>query len=349
MARRIDDGDVAQAQLALGRQLVQLLGPRDSIGVLAHMKARLSVDDIWTLMLDGESPNDSAMTEDAEVHDDAVTSIAAAADATPRAAGAPDAPLLHETSVIRKWYHVGENYWVEAPKTLDGVLGGLSEVHSDDIVQSRSFLRHVQSKFSVGATCALDVGAGIGRVTASLLAHHFSVVDLLEQDAGMLHVARTSLMCSATGDSGETAGASGVARDFFCCGMQDFEWPPGVTYDVVWLQWVVGCVLDVHLVAFLRNAAGALRENGCIIVKDNHSREPDAFWYDIEDNSIARSRAYFEKLVGMAGLMVLDAVEERDWDDELLPVTTYALRPRPSPAEVFRRNKAAAQAEGTMA
>lgn len=79
-----------------------------------------------------------------------------------------------------------------------------------------------------GTSCALDCGAGIGRVTKTLLLPLFGVVDMVDVTEDFLVKAKTYL-----GEEGKRV------RNFFCCGLQDFS-PEPLSYDVIWIQWVIG-------------------------------------------------------------------------------------------------------------
>lgn len=79
-----------------------------------------------------------------------------------------------------------------------------------------------------GTSCALDCGAGIGRITKRLLLPLFEVVDMVDVTQDFLVTAKTYL-----GEEGKRV------RNYFCCGLQDFSPEPGA-YDVIWIQWVIG-------------------------------------------------------------------------------------------------------------
>lgn len=79
-----------------------------------------------------------------------------------------------------------------------------------------------------GTSCALDCGAGIGRITKRLLLPLFRVVDMVDVTEDFLVKAKTYL-----GEEGKRV------RNYFCCGLQDFS-PEPHSYDVIWIQWVIG-------------------------------------------------------------------------------------------------------------
>jgi len=184
------------------------------------------------------------------------------------------------------------------------------------------------------------------------------------------------------------------------------------TYDCIWLQWVIGCVLDTDFIALLQDAAAALTPptpgrsdgfgGGVIVIKDNvllrrpppkpaadaddaaeaptsdatDGAEPVAaatdstvdagaaagsasasasgsgaaaaampawqaqrplcpcsysdhfYMYDKDDHSISRSERYLLLLLERAGMEVVAAAQQEQWDFDLFPVMMYALRPR---------------------
>lgn len=77
----------------------------------------------------------------------------------------------------------------------------------------------------------MDCGAGIGRITKRLLLPLFGVVDMVDVTEDFLIKAKTYL-----GEEGKRV------RNYFCCGLQDFSPEPN-SYDVIWIQWVIGELL----------------------------------------------------------------------------------------------------------
>lgn len=72
---------------------------------------------------------------------------------------------------------------------MDGVLGGYGKVHPVDSDTSCSFLDGFKDKIGHGR--ALDCGAGIGRVTKSVLLDRFEAIDLVEPSEVQLQEAKT--------------------------------------------------------------------------------------------------------------------------------------------------------------
>lgn len=91
---------------------------------------------------------------------------------------------------------------------------------------SRSLLQDGPNR--TGTTRALDCGAGIGRITKRLLLPLFKTVDMVDVTEDFLTKAKSYL-----GEEGRRV------RNYFCCGLQDFSPEPN-SYDVIWIQWVIG-------------------------------------------------------------------------------------------------------------
>ena len=71
------------------------------------------------------------------------------------------------------WYELGKAHWERAQATNDGVTSGIGPLHDMDIADSRRFLTAGEAPlwpsptFRAGSR-ALDIGAGIGRVSDAL-------------------------------------------------------------------------------------------------------------------------------------------------------------------------------------
>lgn len=93
---------------------------------------------------------------------------------------------------------------------------------------SPSWLLFQDGPNRTGTTRALDCGAGIGRITKRLLLPLFKTVDMVDVTEDFLTKAKSYL-----GEEGRRV------RNYFCCGLQDFS-PEANSYDVIWIQWVIG-------------------------------------------------------------------------------------------------------------
>lgn len=173
---------------------------------------------------------------------------------------------------------------------------------------------------------ALDVGAGVGRVTADVLLHLVSDVVLLEPVEPFVNEALNRARASA---SNRTNGAKvswpGLADQsksvtILQGTLQDFHprmphrarfldrvgyQPPrpqdgvGAGFDVIWCQWCLGHLSDSDLILFLQRSLESLNDHArsLIVVKENvcsdgPQGEPVEM-FDEEDSSLTR----FESVV----------------------------------------------------
>ena len=120
-----------------------------------------------------------------------------------------------------------------------------------------------------------DCGAGIGRVSKFLLLPRFKHVDLVEQSPRLLEA------------SADYIGPPDNARTTaVLIGLQDFSPEPN-SYDIIWIQWVIGHLHDLDFISFFRRCSAGLREGGLIILKDNCC-DHWTFVLDKTDSSVSR-------------------------------------------------------------
>ena len=116
-----------------------------------------------------------------------------------------------------EWYAGGFSYWSGEAATNDGMLGGFADVDIADTADSLKFMKRCgalpESQRNGGSRVirALDVGAGIGRVTGGALLQLADTVDLLESDAKFVERAKGAL-----------AWAAPRVERFHCQPMQEF-------------------------------------------------------------------------------------------------------------------------------
>ncbi|KAG2134387.1 alpha-N-methyltransferase NTM1 [Suillus bovinus] len=209
----------------------------------------------------------------------------------------------------------GIQYWATQPANYDGVLGGFGtgSLPRVDSLGSRRFLLDLLPELSTVPSPfqslsgppsktqrvrALDVGAGVGRVTSDVLLHLVSDVVLLEPVEPFINEARSRGKASESGseinDSGYRVLWKGIADrsksvTFFKGALQSFDpIAPGTPldrvgylpqdgddetetgFDVIWCQWCLGHLKDDDLAQFLQRSKKALRDTrSLIVVKEN--------------------------------------------------------------------------------
>ncbi|KAF9013867.1 methyltransferase domain-containing protein [Cyathus striatus] len=270
----------------------------------------------------------------------------------------------------------GIEYWNTQPANLDGVLGGFGSGSLPRIesLGSRLFLLNLFPELSTVPSAfkplnstssshrirALDVGAGIGRVTADTLLHLVDDVVLLEPVDGFVQEALSRAQDSATGTSTVDRPAwNGLADKsksvtILQGTLQEFDplnphrakfldrvgyQPPrpqddiGIGFDVIWCQWCLGHLSDDDLVAFLRRCQAALRVTkkgrSLIVVKENVCSDlngsPDTV-FDEQDSSLTRSDLAWKKIFHDAGLKLAREQVQKGLPEGLYAVKMYALR-----------------------
>ncbi|CAL1269384.1 unnamed protein product [Larinioides sclopetarius] len=218
------------------------------------------------------------------------------------------------------FYAKGKSYWENVPATIDGMLGGHSNVFKADIQASSRFINNfLQDKTRpLGTDYALDCGSGIGRITKHFLLKFFKSVDMVEQNKNFLDASNAYL----------DEDASRVLRKFnsvdaCLTGLQDFV-PDENCYDVIWIQWVIGYLADDDFISFLKRCKKGLKENGIVVIKDNISScDTDV---DHEDGSVTRPRQDILDVVSEAGLELLAERKQYKFPKGLYEVRMFALR-----------------------
>lgn len=273
-----------------------------------------------------------------------------------------DHPVSSSMDVL--WYNKAFQYWESAencPITDDGVLGGYGRVTPMDTRDSHAFIDRLLALHEHGENSeehpklklgrAADCGAGIGRVTKNVLLPRFERVDLVEQSPRLLAAAPRYMLSTNNNNSGTVNIAANTVVDnprdeelatllreritLINLGLQDFAPEPG-TYDVIWIQWVIGHLHDLDCINFFRRCSRGLRPGGVIVLKDNllldtPSEKAATFIWDRDDSSVARHLRYMQLLLTLAGLQIVLQVQQTGFPEELLPVLMLAIAPVPNP------------------
>ena len=163
----------------------------------------------------------------------------------------------------------------------------------------------------MGRSRALDVGAGIGRVTKHVLEPRFAAIDLLDPSFSLLSQAKSFIN-------------SPKVEEALCVGLQDFKFTR--MYDCIWVQWVWCYLTDTDLLAFFAQAKQHLSAGGMIFAKENV--HDTGFYVDKDDNSVVRSDTLYLELFQEAGFEVLKHMYQPGFPDDLYNISFWALRPK---------------------
>lgn len=220
-----------------------------------------------------------------------------------------------------KWYDDVIEYWKTMTPDVKGMLQGYEgceEVSNTDCIGSQVFLEHLKADghLKTDLVRALDCGGGVGRVSKGVLTKCFKTVDILEQ------------MPSFTAKIREYLGEEDAPKceNIFTESIQDFQ--PQVQvhrYDMVWIQWVVGHITDVDLVAFLSRCVKALTHGGLICLKENVSGVDPVF--DEDDCSVTRNKEKFDQIFKAAKLEVVSTSRQKGFPKDFFAVDMIALKP----------------------
>lgn len=224
-----------------------------------------------------------------------------------------------DTKVGDDFYAKGIEYWSQINPTIDGMLGGFTQVATPDIRGSRRllsrFMKPLSEKSVREKRRALDCGCGIGRVTNELLLDYAHTVDLLDATQAFLDEAKNYLGPKKYERIGHC----------FCSPLHSFTPPKNLKYDLIWCQWVTGHLTDKDFVAFLEVCKEILKPDGLIVIKDN-TTSSDESDDDMKDSSVTRPRWLYLKIFQLAGLRVVADTRQTHLPKELYPVRMFALR-----------------------
>ena len=248
-------------------------------------------------------------------------------------------PLVGTSKVSSpQWYNKSHAYWHKesnVPATIDGMLGGYATLSARDLQTSHLFLQDIINERLLlkkrydnreqvedkEAFRSCECGAGIGRVTKGLfLPFGFQSCHLVETSSRLLEAAPSYI-----GEIDATEKCN-----YIHAGLQNFS-PEPSTYDIIWVQWVIGYLTDWHAVEFFIRMGKALKPGGAIVLKDNTCTD-EAFLADKGDSDVTRSLGYLMALVQESGLTVVkdgnreDMIQwQDDFPDEIFPVPMIAL------------------------
>ena len=232
------------------------------------------------------------------------------------------------------WWHVDESEWYESTlkhwttavssESDDGVLGGFGSIDAVDVEGSLKFLAEwhgADTTLPRPDTCALDCGAGIGRVSEGVLLKVFERVQLVEVSTCLL--ARAEKKLSASHAPGRC--------EFVAASLREYE-PATGSIDVAWVQWILGHLTDNDVLRLLQRCRAALRPGGAVIVKENNAapkmcEQRGIYTLDEPNANVIRSHTHHLTLFKLAGLKVVRFKVQEGFPDELYAVRMYLLVP----------------------
>lgn len=214
------------------------------------------------------------------------------------------------------WYDITKKHWEKCEGTDKGMLGGNIELHNLDIKASKELIKNYVSKKFLKTNSLLEVGAGIGRVTKSLLVNYFDNIYLVEQDKMFVDTAKKNL--NEFKNVKEII-QSPMQKTFENSNLKDLK------FSCIWLQWCLENIDDNDLERLLCECKEHLEEKGVIFIKENVVEDNDEVVINDIDYSRVRTDKLYKEIIKKSGLKVFKHMRHPDWDTEFMPVSIYIL------------------------
>eukprot|EP00438_Fugacium_kawagutii_P035490 Skav226801 [mRNA] locus=scaffold2056:42065:42898:+ [translate_table: standard] len=208
-----------------------------------------------------------------------------------------------------KFYRVNEDWWVEGYEgrgTLEGAMIG-DDGSDEDLTHSRTLLAKAIECMPEQPRSALDVGAGVGRVTRGVLLPSVrGPVTLVDQSAKWLRTAKTYLAEEASRCA------------FVQSKLEEYNPLPSESFDLIWIQWTLQYLVDQDVVELLKRLSLCLSSQGVLVLKENRPvySQSECFQMDTPGKEgrfdITRPTKHLAVLLELSGLTV---VYTENWDE----------------------------------
>jgi len=207
-------------------------------------------------------------------------------------------------------YEKTKDYWENCDNTIEDMLGGNPQVNEIDIKTSSELLEGLIKSGKLNSGRVIDCGAGIGRITNSVLQNYFSEVDLVEMNRNFVEFGKQFFR------------ENKKVKDFYCSALQEFRFEK--KYDCIWIQWCIENLEDDDLDIFLSNCHQNAEDNGLVIVKENITQQGN--YYSSEDFSKVRSDISFKEIFQRNGFKIVKHFHHPNWPKDLLKVSVFVLK-----------------------
>ena len=170
---------------------------------------------------------------------------------------------------------------------------------------------------------ALDLAAGIGRVTEFVLSNFFKEIDLVEKDKKFIDKCKVKFS------------SNDKIKKIYMESLENFKFEK--KYDLIWIQWCLENLEDEDLEPFLKKCYDNLNEDGIIIVKENlynlegegeeEEEEEDnyQFKYSELDYSKQRPDAFYINLFVKNKFKIKLHFLNPNWPEDMMPLCVYVL------------------------
>mmetsp|Transcript_76921 Transcript_76921/g.220255 ORF Transcript_76921/g.220255 Transcript_76921/m.220255 type:complete len:288 (-) Transcript_76921:70-933(-) len=246
--------------------------------------------------------------------------------------------LWDDPEISQGWHTRNVKFWRSQGADVRGATGG--GVSQRDLAFSKGAVATLAKGHSGGRFGpALDLGAGIGRVTEGVLRHHCEHVDLVEFVQKHLQKAKEKL------SPAPAAKKKGCTFAFHNAAVQKFD-IPAQHYEFIWCQWLLMYLTDADALSLLRRLGPGIAADGMLVVKENVSTPDKLTYFDGADGelweggdggsgpvSVVRTELHYEDLFQRAGLLVKDQQLQQDPAGKTMDMALFVLVPDPRALE----------------
>ena len=222
------------------------------------------------------------------------------------------------------WYKKREAHWASKEPVLLSVIGGFEKSHLPDVKCSCELLNGLILTKQLKPGNALDLAAGIGRVTEFVLCNFFKEIDLVEKDKKFIDKCKVKFS------------SNDKIKKIYMESLENFKFER--KYDLIWMQWCLENLEDEDLDPFLKKCFDNLNEDGIIIVKENlynvegegeeeEEEEEDnyQFKYSELDYSKQRPDAFYINLFVKNKFKIKLHFLNPNWPEDMMPLCVYVL------------------------
>ena len=221
------------------------------------------------------------------------------------------------------WYKKREAHWASKEPELLSVIGGFEKSHLPDVKCSCELLNGLILTKQLNPGNALDLAAGIGRVTEFVLSNFFKEIDLVEKDKKFIDKCKVKFS------------SNDKIKKIYMESLENFKFEK--KYDLIWIQWCLENLEDEDLEPFLKKCYDNLNEDGIIIVKENlynlegegeeEEEEEDnyQFKYSELDYSKQRPDAFYINLFVKNKFKIKLHFLNPNWPEDMMPLCVYVL------------------------
>ena len=222
------------------------------------------------------------------------------------------------------WYKKREAHWASKEPVLLSVVGGFEKSHLPDVKCSCELLNGLILTKQLNPGNALDLAAGIGRVTEFVLSNFFKEIDLVEKDKKFIDKCKVKFS------------SNDKIKKIYMESLENFKFER--KYDLIWMQWCLENLEDEDLEPFIKKCYDNLNEDGIIIVKENlynvegegeeeEEEEEDnyQFKYSELDYSKQRPDAFYINLFVKNKFKIKLHFLNPNWPEDMMPLCVYVL------------------------